>query len=67
MGSAVIEFMADHGYSAEVKRLGIKDQIYEHGSQLQLHTEAGFNPKQIAETCIEMVGEKKPTRSSLVG
>lgn len=31
-GSAVLEFMADHGYTLQVKRMGIPDQFIEHGS-----------------------------------
>src|SRR5690606_37083154 len=30
MGSAVLEFMADHGYQASVVRLGIPDTVVEH-------------------------------------
>ena len=48
-GSAVLEFMADHGYSASVKRLGIPDRIVEHGEQIQLHTECGYDPASIAQ------------------
>ncbi|HQQ95965.1 MAG TPA: 1-deoxy-D-xylulose-5-phosphate synthase [Cyclobacteriaceae bacterium] len=46
-GSAVLEFMADQGYRAEVKRLGIPDAVIEHGEQLELHDECGFGPKGI--------------------
>lgn len=46
-GSAVLEFMADHHYSAEVKRLGIPDAVIEHGEQLELHDECGFGPEGI--------------------
>lgn len=35
-GSAVIEFMVDHKYKAEVVRLGIPDEIVEHGEQKEL-------------------------------
>jgi 1-deoxy-D-xylulose-5-phosphate synthase len=49
MGSAVLEFMADNGYSAKLKRLGIPDRIVEHGEQLELHHECGFDPEGIAE------------------
>jgi 1-deoxy-D-xylulose-5-phosphate synthase len=49
-GSAVLEFMADHGYSATVKRLGIPDRVVEHGEQRELHAECGFDPAGIAET-----------------
>ncbi|NJL12962.1 MAG: 1-deoxy-D-xylulose-5-phosphate synthase [Microscillaceae bacterium] len=47
-GSAVLEFMADHGYAAQVKRLGMEDRIYEHGTQMELYEEAGYSPRQIA-------------------
>lgn len=51
MGSAVIEFMTDNGYSAKVKRLGIPDRIVEHGEQIELHRECGFDPEGIADAC----------------
>jgi len=46
-GSAVLEWMADKGYSAKVRRLGMEDKIYEHGTQLELHKEAGFAHEHI--------------------
>jgi len=61
MGSAVLEFMADHNYSARVIRLGIPDQFIEHGEQAELYEECGFSPKKIAETAIEILKEKKQT------
>ncbi len=48
-GSAVLEFMADHRYHAEVKRLGIPDSVIEHGEQIELHNECGFGPEGIEE------------------
>lgn len=54
-GSAVLEFMADHNYQAEVKRLGIPDRIVEHGEQLDLHRECGFDPDGIERTVVEML------------
>jgi 1-deoxy-D-xylulose-5-phosphate synthase len=48
-GSAIAEFMLDHGYQAQIKRLGIPDQIIEHGTQLELHTEVGMHPEGIAD------------------
>lgn len=36
MGSAVIEFMADNGYTPAIKRLGLPDKFVEHGSTPQL-------------------------------
>ena len=54
-GSAVLEFMADHGYASQLKRLGIPDRIVEHGEQLELHHECGFDPAGIAQTVRMMV------------
>jgi 1-deoxy-D-xylulose-5-phosphate synthase len=46
-GSAVLEFMCDHQYSAQVKRLGIPDEFIEHGTQAELYKECGFDPDSI--------------------
>jgi 1-deoxy-D-xylulose-5-phosphate synthase len=54
-GSAVLEFMADNNYHAEVKRLGIPDRVIEHGEQAQLHRESGFDPEGIERSVIEML------------
>ncbi|MBI2721636.1 MAG: 1-deoxy-D-xylulose-5-phosphate synthase [Bacteroidetes bacterium] len=59
MGSAVLEFMAENNYSAQVKRLGIPDKWIEHGEQPQLYEECGFSPSKIAEAVNEMSKEKK--------
>lgn len=58
-GSAVIEFMVDHGYSARVKRLGIPDEWIEHGEQPQLWKECGFDAAAITTTAIELVTKRK--------
>lgn len=47
MGSAVLEFMSDHGYHAQISRLGMADHFYEHGSQQELYTEAGYSTAAI--------------------
>jgi 1-deoxy-D-xylulose-5-phosphate synthase len=59
-GSAVIEFMADHGYTAKLKRLGIPDKWIEHGEQTQLWKECGFDTDAIVNTAVKLV-EKKST------
>ncbi len=46
-GSAVLEWMMDHGYQAQVKRLGIPDQVIEHGEQIELQRLCGFDPEGI--------------------
>jgi 1-deoxy-D-xylulose-5-phosphate synthase len=48
MGSAVLEFMADHNYNAQVVRLGIPDKVIEHGDQPELWAECGYDAKSIA-------------------
>lgn len=55
-GSAVLEFMVDHGYSAQVKRLGVPDRFIEHGTQKELYDECGYGMKGIVATTLEMVG-----------
>ncbi len=42
-GSAVIEFMCENAYKAEVKRLGIPDKFIGHGTQKELYKECGFD------------------------
>ena len=55
LGSAVLEFMADNGYQAQVKRLGIPDKYIEHGTQAELYKECGFDANSILECVEEMV------------
>lgn len=59
-GSAVLEFMANHSYSARVKRLGIPDAVIEHGEQIELHHECGFDPAGIAEAVRELLYTGRP-------
>lgn len=54
-GSAVIEFMADHNYQAEVRRLGIPDEVIEHGEQIELHDECDFGPSGIVRAVMAML------------
>ncbi|MGE0590309.1 MAG: 1-deoxy-D-xylulose-5-phosphate synthase [Cyclobacteriaceae bacterium] len=54
-GSAVLEFMADNQYQAQVRRLGIPDQIIEHGEQIELHNECSFGPEGIEKAVIELL------------
>lgn len=55
MGSAILEFMADHHYHADVRRLGIPDRVIEHGEQIELHHECGFDPEGIMKVVLEML------------
>jgi 1-deoxy-D-xylulose-5-phosphate synthase len=62
VGSAVLEFMSDNGYSAEVKRLGIPDKFIEHGEQKELYEECGFSVSQIQHEITEILKEKKEVK-----
>lgn len=55
-GSAVVEFMAQHHYTPEIRILGIPDRLVEHGKPDQLYRECGFDAQGIAATVREMVG-----------
>ena len=59
-GSAVLEWMVDQGYQAQVKRLGIPDGIIEHGEQLELHRDCGFDPEGIANA-VKSFAEQEQT------
>ena len=61
-GSAVVEFMADNGYQATVKRLGLPDAIIEHGEQMELHDECGIGPKGIEQAVIRLLEPVRVTR-----
>ncbi len=58
-GSAILEWMMDHGYQAQIKRLGIPDEVIEHGEQMELHRECGFDPEGIAEAVRSMANVVK--------
>lgn len=64
MGSAVVEFMAENGYQAQVCRLGIPDKYIHHGEQKELWAECGFDVAGIVNSAKEIIAAK---RASLVG
>jgi 1-deoxy-D-xylulose-5-phosphate synthase len=47
-GSAVLEFMNENGYKADVKIMGIPDRLVEHGTPKQLYDEIGIDANGIA-------------------
>lgn len=61
VGSAVIEFMVDHGYSAQIKRLGIPDRYIDHGTQSELHAECNIDKSAILNMVQRLI---KPNISS---
>ncbi|MCF8460509.1 MAG: 1-deoxy-D-xylulose-5-phosphate synthase [Flavobacteriales bacterium] len=63
-GSAIIEFMSDNGYFAQVQRLGIPDRFVDHGSQKELHLECGYYKDDIVEAAIKLVGIRENAAAS---
>lgn len=57
-GSAVLEFMAEHNYKAEVKMLGIPDRLVEHGTPKELYAECHYDANAIADAVREMMKDK---------
>jgi 1-deoxy-D-xylulose-5-phosphate synthase len=57
-GSAVLEFMARHGYKNDLRILGIPDRIIEHGTPRELHHECGYDAAAIAAAVREMMKDK---------
>ncbi|MDP4586919.1 MAG: 1-deoxy-D-xylulose-5-phosphate synthase, partial [Flavobacteriales bacterium] len=64
-GSAVIEFMVDHGYQCQVKRLGIPDQFIEHGTPEELFHECGFDAEGMVNVAMEMTAARR--KDKMVG
>lgn len=49
VGSAVLEWLADQGYSPRVHRVGIPDKFVEHGPVKDLHRLCGMDEEGIAD------------------
>ena len=55
-GSAVIEFMVDQKYKADITRLGIPDEYIQQGTQKELWEECGFDKKAIVKKVKDTLG-----------
>ncbi|MCX6247572.1 MAG: 1-deoxy-D-xylulose-5-phosphate synthase [Bacteroidetes bacterium] len=55
LGSVVIDFMVENGYSARVKKLGIPDYYVEQGTIAELHSECGFDKEGILNALQHMM------------
>jgi len=62
MGSAVLEFMADNNYTANVLRLGIPDEVVEHGEQAELWALCGYDTAAIINA-VKTVAVSRTTAS----
>jgi 1-deoxy-D-xylulose-5-phosphate synthase len=67
MGSAVLEFMADHGYNAKVQRLGMPDRVVEHGSQPELWAECGYDAEAISVAAEKLVSKQSDSHAGMAG
>jgi 1-deoxy-D-xylulose-5-phosphate synthase len=56
-GGAVAEYLADKPYHIPVTIMGIPDRIFEHGTQRELHDEAGIGPDGIIEQVYALLKE----------
>ncbi len=65
IGSAVLEFMADHGYHSQVVRLGIPDKIIEHAEQNAQWKHAHYDADAIVSEAKKLCNGK--LTSSMVG
>ena len=55
MGTAILEFMADHDYFKKVVRLGIPDRFIEHGTQQELYEECKYDTNSIYESVLKLM------------
>ena len=53
LGSAVMEWMNDHGYTARITRLGVNDQFVEHGSTNELYHLLKLDKEGICESLLQ--------------
>jgi 1-deoxy-D-xylulose-5-phosphate synthase len=63
-GSAVIEFMVDQKYQAEVVRLGIPDEYVHHGTQEELWSDCGFDTAAIVKAVKKLTKFENKTSSN---
>ncbi len=55
MGTAVMEWLSDHGYTPTVKRLGLPDEFVEHGKVSELQAIAGIDQANIRKAIEELL------------
>ena len=52
MGSAILEYMSDRGYSPVVRRIGIPDSFVQHGTPKELYRICGMDETSIANVLL---------------
>lgn len=58
MGSAVLEWLDDHGYTPQVVRLGLPDEFVEHGTVAELRHIVGIDAESICATFDKFISNK---------
>ncbi len=58
MGSAILEYMSENNYHAELKRIGVPDQFIEHGTIEELYKECGMDKQGIVKAVKSMISSK---------
>ena len=58
LGSAVVEWMSDHGYSPSITRIGVPDAFIHQGTVPQLKKLCGLDPENIASVIVNKGKEK---------
>ena len=53
MGSAVLEFMADHAYTPTIKRIGIPDKFVQHGTVAELYQLCGMDEDSLTKELLK--------------
>jgi len=53
LGSAVLEWMSDHGYQPRITRLGLPDHFVEHGTVGELRQLVGLDNESIRRSIVE--------------
>jgi len=66
-GSAVLEFMNQHQYHAQVTLLGIPDRLVEHGTPKELHRECAYDAQGIADAVRELLKDKIQVHQTIAG
>ena len=54
MGSAILEYMADHGYSPKIHRIGIPDRFVQHGTPNELYEICGMDATSIENVLLSL-------------
>ncbi|HEX7003109.1 MAG TPA: 1-deoxy-D-xylulose-5-phosphate synthase [Trueperaceae bacterium] len=66
LGSAVAEFLTDHGSNVRLRRLGIPSTVVPHGNPAQQHEEFGYGPEAM-RTLLAEFGYEAGERIANVG